>query len=347
MVILLSHRENQSQPVKYFESVQIIRGIAVLLVLLAHATFYRPDLQLPAALRFLGGFPHEGVAAFFVISGFTLPWSLHVARYRTRQLPLFLSKRLVRLEPVYLVAVLFAGLVFYIQTRLPQFPGEAWTPTVRQIALHFLYLIPFSSENWLNPVFWTLGVEFQFYLLLGLLFPTLIAVIRRAGAILGVFVPVLLALPSIFPAQPQYSLSNFAALFALGLVVFMWHAKFLHAGAAVIGALATTAMFSLHNDPSSALASACTAAFVAFWTPRKNWLSTFGALSYSLYVLQLPVVWVVIRGGMLYFKTPGGHFLLWLAAIGISILIAALAHRFIERPSQALSKRIRYGNEPG
>src|SRR5690606_11849829 len=37
---------------------------------------------------------------------------------------------------------------------------------------YFINILP--NENWINPVYWSLGIEFQYYLLIGLIFPLFI-----------------------------------------------------------------------------------------------------------------------------------------------------------------------------
>ena len=57
----------------------------------------------------------------------------------------------------------------------PGFQGRPidWTPA--QIAGHLGYLNTFLGLAWLNPVYWSLAIEFQFYILIGLAMPALVA----------------------------------------------------------------------------------------------------------------------------------------------------------------------------
>ena len=43
-------------------------------------------------------------------------------------------------------------------------------PAVSEIFLNVFYLVPFSGGEWINTVFWTLGIELQFYLLCAFIF---------------------------------------------------------------------------------------------------------------------------------------------------------------------------------
>ena len=108
-----------------------------------------------------------------MISGFVIPWSLHRSGYQLHDFHRFVLKRLLRLEPPYLVAlasvVAFAAFYAWVKQR-PFPPEEHWW---LQVALHLGYLTRFFGFDWLNDLYWTLAVEFQFYLLIGLVFPLL------------------------------------------------------------------------------------------------------------------------------------------------------------------------------
>ena len=79
--------------ISYRPDIDGLRAIAVMLVLGFHA--------FPEAVP--GGF--IGVDVFFVISGFVIPLSLQGRDYRIADFPRFMIRRLVRLEPPYLVSI--------------------------------------------------------------------------------------------------------------------------------------------------------------------------------------------------------------------------------------------------
>src|SRR3712207_6761977 len=90
------------------EGLDLLRGVASLGVCLSHlATFDFPTptghfyLALKSSLRYAW----LAVEAFFVISGFVIPYSLHRAGYRLGSYPRFILKRIIRLDPPYLAAI--------------------------------------------------------------------------------------------------------------------------------------------------------------------------------------------------------------------------------------------------
>ena len=143
---------------QYRKDIQVLRGIAVLLVVLYHLT--------------IGGLQSGflGVDVFFVISGFLMAVLYDPNRKRE-----FFRKRSLRLLPAYFATIIVTIIVsIFIVT-----PGE-----YRQVLTQSTYADFFASNIgfWIqnsyfsrsefNPLLhlWSLGVEIQFYLLIPALF---------------------------------------------------------------------------------------------------------------------------------------------------------------------------------
>ena len=85
--------------------VEYLRGLAALSVAWFHLTNQYAAGISPA--RISGSYGWLGVEVFFVISGFVIPLSLAKlqTRYTLRQFPQFMVRRVLRLEPPYLLSV--------------------------------------------------------------------------------------------------------------------------------------------------------------------------------------------------------------------------------------------------
>src|SRR5581483_11169245 len=176
-------------------TVDALRGIASLAVAWFHFTNANPALG-PGLVKASGKYGWLGVYIFFVISGFVIPYSLHKANYGYRQFWKFLSKRIVRLDPPYFANMGFILALAFIVPLVPGFRGPQPHFTAAQLLSHVAYLNSVVGRQWINPVYWSLGIEFQYYLLIGLIFPLLDSAhhsIRMAvmGALLvpGLFIP--------------------------------------------------------------------------------------------------------------------------------------------------------------
>ncbi|HEY0172641.1 MAG TPA: acyltransferase family protein, partial [Pyrinomonadaceae bacterium] len=121
-------------------TVDAMRGLASLAVCWFHLTNGNPNFLSDGLLKASGAHGWLGVEAFFVISGFVIPYSLYRTGYRLNDYPRFLYKRIVRLDPPYLLSIALILLVGYLATLAPGFNGVPFQPSAKQILLHLGYL---------------------------------------------------------------------------------------------------------------------------------------------------------------------------------------------------------------
>jgi peptidoglycan/LPS O-acetylase OafA/YrhL len=95
-------------------------------------------------LRASGDYGWLGVQVFFVISGFVIPYSMYCGGYRPWQhFGRFLAKRLVRLEPPYLVSIVVFITLWYLSALSPGFRGSPPELSTPQLLCHVGYLNTF------------------------------------------------------------------------------------------------------------------------------------------------------------------------------------------------------------
>jgi peptidoglycan/LPS O-acetylase OafA/YrhL len=149
------------------ETIDVFRGIAILMVVLFHFT-----ARLPAsALNITDGAPAPvffgwvGVYFFFIISGYCIFMTLE----RSATVGLFLARRFSRIYPAFFAAVLllFAfGLIAYVPS-VPEANFHETAPGLLDVLLNLLFVGEIGE--WVDGAFWSIAVEVKFYVLVALL----------------------------------------------------------------------------------------------------------------------------------------------------------------------------------
>lgn len=139
--------------VSKLESLNGIRGFAILLVLLSHSS--ASGMVLHDELVFTGA-GRYGVFLFFVLSAFLLTRQFLIADEDERFSPTFLKKylwrRFLRIYPLYTISLV----VYYVLFS----KGYQIVPVSGEMIIKSLFLL--DAEG----IFWTIPVEFQYYFIL-------------------------------------------------------------------------------------------------------------------------------------------------------------------------------------
>lgn len=317
-------------------TIEGLRGLAALAVTWFHLTnSYSWDL-----VRWSGTYGWLGVDCFFVISGFVIPYSLYGRGYTLRQFPRFLLKRLVRLEPPYLASVALVLVLLFLGSHAPGFKGADPVYDPVQIVAHFFYLIPFTSYGWLNVVYWTLAYEFAFYIIVGLTFVVLWP--RPIYWTLG-----LTAVAVGLMWLVTRDIDSRIILFAVGIAA-MRHYVGRDPARVFWPVLAGCGLAMLAaGDVGTALVGVATAVVVVrVKIPSVPVLTWLGSISYSLYLIHVPVGGRVVNLGSRF-----GSGLLYEAALSLTALLVSILFAWgfsiaFEKAAMRLSQRIRLGGEP-
>src|SRR5262249_15917864 len=142
------------------------RGAASLSV----AWFHLTNTYQWGIARASGSWCWLGVDAFFVISGFVIPYSLWASNYKFQNFWRYMARRALRIEPPSIISIFLVLGLWKMSTLAPGFAGSPVPFSALQILFHFFYFIPLTQYEWLSPVYWTLAYEFVFYVIIGLLY---------------------------------------------------------------------------------------------------------------------------------------------------------------------------------
>jgi len=202
------------------------RFLAIFIVIAAHIYVQcdPPDTTGPFAQLFHHAFGNGklGVYLFFTISGFILgmPFARHhLQNDKAVNLRSYFRRRLTRLEPPYIVAMLlrFPVVMLYKHTAV------AVAGLHLLASLFYLHNIVYNAYSTINPPAWSLEVEVQFYILAPIL--ASIFLIRSATVRRSLLIAIILAgaLVSSFLIQEESRISltllNYSQYFLAGFLL--------------------------------------------------------------------------------------------------------------------------------
>ncbi len=280
---------------------------------------------------------HYGVQMFFVISGFVIPWSLYHSSYKLKNYFTFAVKRIIRLEPLYIVSLALAITHTYLRAMSPHYNGLDITPSIKQILLHIGYLIPFfSDQTWIRPVYWTLAIEFQYYLAIGLMFP----LIANKKIALRITSYVVLLSGAFFTSK---FLPYFLPSFIFGIALCLYKTKMIGwIELSLLTLAAAIEMLVFHTFGTFAFSSFAFLAILFFTNYKNKILTFFGNISYSIYLFHSLTGLVFLNYISHSVVNPFYKFIMIIVALGITTLCSYLAYRFVELPSKLLSSKIKF-----
>jgi len=144
-----------------------LRGIAILWVILHNAPSYalsgKPNVLvwLVAVVAAVGWI---GVQLFFVLSGFLITSNLLDSQPATNYYQVFFARRVLRIFPLYYLALLVGLVVVPLVFADASEPGSSRTDQIWLWTFLFNWAHPLGTAALGFPHFWSLAVEEQFYL---------------------------------------------------------------------------------------------------------------------------------------------------------------------------------------
>jgi len=378
----LRAQDNEISDSSFFNSSMVrmpqldgVRGIAILLVLIWHyfasQTVATPH-SIVSRIRYAFSLTWSGVDLFFVLSGFLIAGILLDHRDTLNYFRVFYLRRICRIFPLYFLTVgLFLCLGATTFFRSPSFQWLFHDRLPIWSYLTFTQNILMGARGDFGPywlgITWSLAVEEQFYLFV----PLLIYFLPRR-TLVNVLLLAVLAAPLLRSVSPGFQTyvdtpwrSDSLLSGALLAVLVRWppfvstvrqHRSFLLALFAAL--LAGAAVMTVHIDRFGAfdhfwLAGLySTFVLIAFLgtepglgrvlgSPILVW---FGQLSYGIYMFHQAVsglLYGFLRHGAPKIRTLSDVGIT-LAALGITLALAALSYRFFEAPFLRFGHQVKY-----
>lgn len=324
------------EPQSRFLNVQALRGIAALMVCIFHLAGHSDGNQRllsPEDSVFkLASFGPTGVFVFFVISGFIIPYAMHKSRYAFVHFFSFWKKRLWRLHPPYLVTLAITiSLVVFNNINGKSNEDIDFI----RITSHLFYLTKILDYEWLNPIFWTLAIEIQYYLLLSLAFSWFNGekFWQRASF-------VLLLLSSTYFLKDDKFITFYIGPFVLGFSIYYFLVKRVSVLECVLYSTLASINILYFVGPHWLYASTFAVFFILYVVKTPTFLNGLGEISYSLYLTH-----PLFGGLFIYLLLPSANepwkaYLMLTGAVLFSILMSYFFYLFIEKRSIQWSRSV-------
>jgi peptidoglycan/LPS O-acetylase OafA/YrhL len=325
---------NKYKSISFFEGLNPLRFFAALLVLMHHSEAIKQKnglANLQWLGLFQNG--NNAVTFFFVLSGFLITYLLLKESFKTGTISIktFYIKRMLRIWPLYFLLVIIGAIllpvafhILKVDYTMPYTFGETW--------YYFLFFLPglvtfFFGHHLLEPL-WSIGVEEVFYLIWAPLFKGLKH--RILVVLLSVIgIKILLTLLSTYAVHSElfaYVVSIFQfesmAIGGLGAYFLFYHGEKLQQPPLFKKPVQVLVYFTLavylilHANIDNAIwnlifkTPVISALFINFLflylildvssvdngilKIKSRLLSTFGEISYGIYMYHMLVIFAII-----------------------------------------------------
>ncbi len=325
---------------EHIKILDFLRGVAALAVVLFHfgsCVLPTVDNNYFSSVLHYGQY---GVQVFFVISGFIIPYSMYKSNYTIRNYFKQLGKRIVRINPPFYVSMILSFILYFSAIIIVGRPieGMDW-PGIGLVPVfgNLTFTVPFLDTMWYNPVYWTLGIEFQFYVIIGLFLPLVITknkfqIISTILVILGVN---FLGINGFF---------SFSGLFILGLLLFLKKKQLIDQWLFITLSVVASVSVVFQRDWIELLFGLSAYGLILSNINLDFKLSSFiGKISYSLYITHWAVglmAEIALKRIIHIHDNPIGKIIMLLVYTAISILFATIFYRYVEKPFIQFSKKI-------
>ncbi len=360
-------------PVRRYEELEGVRGVAALLVVFYHVPFWHPSIHHLSIVE-------NGrlmVQLFFVLSGFVISNAYRRRLASPRALFDFQILRFGRLYPVHLLFLAFFiavefGKMFMAarfgitSNNTEPFKQNSW-PAVMEHLLLVQAIGPTGNGLSFNSPAWSISVEFYTYLLFGLmvmLIPRLflpIAVVLSGVSIyllgwvdVGDWNLVLRGIAGFFLGCLVQDLAShgnpFGTRYVLPVVLVATVVFLCTPQSATsecwIFALSAAIIYACAVGPENGARRMLRSAPFAF----------LGRISYSVYMSHLAIIWIVSQvvrfsrhGPPTLVLTPGGHLdveislpealLACASVLVLTLIVATIVNRLVEEPFRDATRR--------
>jgi peptidoglycan/LPS O-acetylase OafA/YrhL len=332
---------------EHIKSLDFLRGVAALGVVLYHYSGLLLPTLNPNYLTSILAYGEYGVQIFFVISGFIIPFSMKKSNYSISDFWKNILRRYIRLAPPAYVAMLFSILIYFSAILILKrpingisWPGFNWKAIIGNIS----FTAPLIKSSWFNPVFWTLAIEFQFYIMIGLLLPLILNKKYFATILFSILI---LIIGNNRPESIDWFgwFFGHASFFFLGILLFLKKESILNGIPFIVLTLFTISICYYQNSLPKFIFGIFAFMIILSDISISFKAATYlGGISYSLYITHWPfgiIIESILKRIISLHEYPVGKIIMLLFYTAMSILFAHFFNKLIETRFLAFSKKLK------
>jgi peptidoglycan/LPS O-acetylase OafA/YrhL len=334
----------------YFNSIQYLRGLAAVVVVLYHVNIYSEIIggQKNAYFSFFNTNFSLGVWLFFVISGFIMAFLIETNYEK------FFYRRILRIYPIYLCTVLvvfFVKILFFSTVSNPEL-------------LKAISLLPFGEKTYPLSIEWSLIYEVFFYIICTIFANEILQRFFKYFLLLWVIMIFigfyLLKTPTLLlPTMNTIFFSNYNLLFIFGAFSYYFYKKIKDTKKSVaIISLLTSSIFFLivlinklyRNDFEKTIILGILLAGVVLFTAvlsskesKQNKalliLERFGDYSYALYLTHVAVITITFSVIKIRYNFPINTPIVFVVLV-LSLIIGWIVGKFDINLHRLIKKKI-------
>ncbi len=326
------------------------RGIAGLWVMMFHG-FVSYNRPLHFIVQPLANFAIQGILGvniFFVISGYCMAASVYKLTQKNGTIIDFIQNRIWRIYPTYWTAFALTIVInvissFFTNATIASSLPPSWQSWVGHLLLIQTYL---GIPDYLI-VYWTLVIEVAFYFTIA----ALLLISKYFDRKLAIFVGLVLGFACIFtPLDTRFTFLKFWCDFVCGYLVFSalfakHHRKQQQQKISIflIVVMGLLGVWMNWNFQQSNLWFSAMFALLLYILhgidckidslPQLNWLKFIGVMSYSLYLMHVPLQLRVLVLGLKFIPIDSPLFLaLQILGWAVAITGGFIFYRLVEAP---------------
>jgi peptidoglycan/LPS O-acetylase OafA/YrhL len=321
---------------QFIKSIVSLRGIASLMVCIYHLVLGNTlFFDANSFIEQLSKFGFLGVEIFFIISGFVVPYSMLSNSYQFSNLGKFLYRRSARVEIPYLVSIALVLMLNYLASLFSNFNGLAFAFDAKEFFANIFYLSDFLNTSWYQPLYYTLKIEFQFYIFIGL-FLTLILSKNKYIQLIAIITMIGLSFLNVI------ELFKYLNLFTIGILTFLYKTEKINLKYYLVYVFIILGFLFFQFKMEIVLVSLFSVLYILLMNTENKVLDFLGKISFSLYLIHIPIGGKIINLGMRFIQQDYQKYILLGISLAVSIAFAYLFFVLIESPALKLSKKIKY-----